>query len=84
MKNHMLTGVAICALVTAMAGAAMAADAAADDAMATASVEEIVILGRGEARQVQQVEGKEILRVIPGASPLKLVDKLPNVNLQSA
>ena len=84
MKNHMLTGVAICALVTAMAGAATAADAAADDAMATASVEEIVILGRGEARQVQQVEGKEILRVIPGASPLKLVDKLPNVNLQSA
>jgi len=87
MNNRMLMGVAVAALVSGLAGAAAAADAAAGaaaDAMEGASVDEIVILGRGEARQVQTVAGEELTLEAPGASPLKLVEKLPNVNFQAA
>jgi len=82
MKTRMLMGVAVAALVAGSAQSAVAAEA---DAVAEgAAVEEVVILGRGETRQVQSVAGAELSLEAPGASPLKLVDKLPNVNLQSA
>ncbi|MEW5688045.1 MAG: TonB-dependent receptor [Pseudomonadota bacterium] len=83
MKHHLLTGAALAALILAAPGLALAADAAAD-AAASSSVEEIVILGRGETRQVQTVSGEELSLEMPGASPLKLVEKLPNVNFQAA
>lgn len=83
MRNHLLTGAALAALVLAAPAVAMAADAAAE-ADAPSSVEEIVVLGRGETRQVQKVSGEELSLEMPGASPLKLVEKLPNVNFQAA
>ena len=45
---------------------------------------EIVVFGRGETRQVQQITSKELLILAPGTSPLKAIEKLPSVNFQSA
>lgn len=44
----------------------------------------IVVFGRGETRQVQEVTSKELLILAPGTSPLKAIEKLPSVNFQSA
>jgi iron complex outermembrane receptor protein len=89
MKNRMFMGAAVAVLTLAQAGLAMAAEGAAvadgaAEAAADSTVEELVVLGRGESRQVQTVSGEELSLEAPGASPLKLVEKLPNVNLQSA
>lgn len=53
----------------------------ADEANADA---EIVVFGRGETRQVQDLSGSEIVKLAPGTSPLKAIEKLPGVNFQSA
>lgn len=45
---------------------------------------EIVVFGKGETRQVQEVSSKELLILAPGTSPLKAIEKLPSVNFQSA
>lgn len=45
---------------------------------------EIVVFGKGETRQVQEVTSKELLILAPGTSPLKAIEKLPSVNFQSA
>lgn len=86
MKNRMLMGAAAMVLAAAGARGAAAAEAAngAEAADSAAGVAEIVVLGRGETRQVQTVSGEELSLEVPGASPLKLVEKLPNVNFQSA
>lgn len=82
MNHRLLYGVAAAALAVGMASSATAGESVAGEA--EAAVEEIVVLGRGEARQVQTVSGEELSLEAPGASPLKLVEKLPNVNFQSA
>jgi iron complex outermembrane receptor protein len=63
----------------------MSAVAIADEA-ATAGpmLEEVVVFGRGETRQVQSVAAVQIEQLPPGTSPLKAVEKLPGVNFQSA
>lgn len=45
---------------------------------------EIVVFGKGETRQVQELSSKELLILAPGTSPLKAIEKLPSVNFQSA
>ena len=45
---------------------------------------EIIVFGRGETRQVQELTSKELLILAPGTSPLKAIEKLPSVNFQSA
>lgn len=57
--------------------AAPAADAAAAEG-------EIVVFGRGETRQVQEIQAKDILTLTPGTNALKAIEKLPSVNFQSA
>jgi iron complex outermembrane receptor protein len=54
-----------------------AADAAADGA-------DIIVFGRGETRQVQEISAKDIVTLTPGTNPLKVIEKLPSVNFQSA
>ncbi|WP_304177972.1 TonB-dependent receptor [Phenylobacterium aquaticum] len=81
MKHHLLAGAAAGALLL-IAGQACAAEAAATDA--GASVEELVVYGKGESRQVQQIAVQEIEQAAPGTSPIKMVEKLPGVNFQSA
>lgn len=79
MKSQLLAGAALGVILLGWAHGATAAEAAD-----TAAVEELVVFGRGEARQVQTVDGADLLLEVAGASPLKMVEKLPNVNLQSA
>ena len=61
-----------------------AADEVADDTIAEEAADEIVVFGRGETRQVQELSSKELLILAPGTSPLKAIEKLPSVNFQSA
>jgi iron complex outermembrane receptor protein len=63
-----------------LSGLAMADDAAVADAV----LEEVVVFGRGETRQVQSVAVAQIEQLPPGTSPLKAVEKLPGVNFQAA
>ncbi|MDO7835987.1 TonB-dependent receptor [Sphingobium sp. HBC34] len=56
---------------------APAADAGAADA-------DIVVFGRGETRQVQEISARDIVTLTPGTNPLKAIEKLPSVNFQSA
>ena len=82
MKLQLMAGAGIAALLL-MAGQALAADAAAA-ADGAANVEEVVIYGQGESRQVQAIQVKDIEQAAPGTSPIKMVEKLPGVNFQSA
>ncbi|WP_341207557.1 TonB-dependent receptor [uncultured Sphingomonas sp.] len=45
---------------------------------------EVVVLGFGQARQVQTITAADIERQTPGTTPLKALAKLPGVNFQSA
>lgn len=81
MKHHLLLGAAVGALVIS-AGQAWAADA--ETAEADAAVSELVVYGQGESRQVQTIQPEEIRIAAPGTSPIKLIEKLPGVNFQSA
>lgn len=48
------------------------------------TIADIVIIGRGEARQVQTLSARDFSLIVPGTSPLKAIAKLPGVNFQSA
>lgn len=63
--------------VVALAQEAASTDAAAEDA-------EIVVYGRGETRQVQELSSDALTILAAGTSPLKAIEKLPSVNFQSA
>lgn len=78
MKTYLLAGAAVCVLSIA-AGPAFAADAAE-----AAGVEELVVYGQGQSRQVQTLQAKDLETAAPGTSPIKAVEKLPGVNFQSA
>ncbi|MCY1670934.1 TonB-dependent receptor [Novosphingobium sp. SL115] len=57
----------------------------ADEALPAASdAMEIVVLGQGQTRQVQELSNQELTILASGTSPLKAVEKLPSVNFQSA
>lgn len=62
------------------AGAAVAQDSE----QGTNPVEEVVVLGRGETRQVQSVSSLQIDALPAGTNPLKAIEKMPGVNFQSA
>src|SRR5688572_5683140 len=47
-------------------------------------LEEVIVLGRGETRQVQSITAQQIEYLPPGTSPLKAIEKLPGVNFQAA
>lgn len=68
--------------------AADAADAAADSAAAAGALagpmQSVEITGRGQSRQVQNINKADLAEALPGTSPLKVLDKLPGVNFQSA
>ncbi len=53
-------------------------------AEAASSELEIVVLGQGQTRQVQELSNKDITILASGTSPLKAIEKLPSVNFQSA
>ncbi|WP_288457302.1 TonB-dependent receptor [uncultured Sphingomonas sp.] len=84
--KFMLLAGATALLFTATAVAAQEAPAptAAADQPAAGDNSDIVVLGFGQARQVQTVTAADLERLTPGTSPLKAVSKLPGVNFQSA
>lgn len=69
------------AAMVAMPAMAQQENLPADEEMAEG---DIVVFGRGETRQVQELTSKELLILAPGTSPLKAIEKLPSVNFQSA
>jgi iron complex outermembrane receptor protein len=72
-----------CLLVLhAFASAATAADLPADAPDAAPQVVEVT--GKGQTRQVQNITRADIAKAVPGTSPLKVLEKLPGVNFESA
>ena len=64
-----------------------ATDAAADDSAIAAlagPIQSVEITGRGQSRQVQNINKTDLAEALPGTSPLKVLEKLPGVNFQSA
>ena len=45
---------------------------------------DIVVIGKGETRQVQELSQQDLAELTPGTSPLKAIEKLPGVNFQAA
>ena len=66
--------------------AALATAAETSEATTEAAAEEaeIIVLGRGETRQVQEVSQRDIAVLLPGTSAIRAIEKLPSVNVQSA
>lgn len=59
-------------------------DAAASDSDSADEGNTIVVFGRGETRQVQEVDAADIQILTPGSSPIKAIEKLPSVNVQAS
>lgn len=78
-KFRFLTSAALLAL-PAVAWAQTPAETPADES----TTEEIVVFGRGETRQVQELKSDDIVTLTPGTSPLKAIEKLPGVMFQAA
>lgn len=57
---------------------------AATDSADSSDAAEIVVIGRGETRQVQELSNDDLRILAAGTSPLKAIEKLPSVNFQSA
>lgn len=64
--------------------AATAATANGADADSASTTNEIVVIGTGQTRQVQGITAQDIAVSTPGTSPLRVLEKLPSVNFQSA
>jgi iron complex outermembrane recepter protein len=81
--THSLRAALVAGTATiAFASPAVAQEAVTDD---TADAENVIIVfGKGETRQVQQVSAADITVQLPGTSPLKVIEKLPSVNFQAA
>lgn len=69
---------------TVIAMPAFAQDAAPVADATTTDSTEIIVFGRGETRQVQEITSRDIVTLTPGTNPLKAIEKLPSVNFQSA
>jgi iron complex outermembrane receptor protein len=87
MKNHLMLGAAVGAILLFIGGHALAADAAAPVATAPAEASEVdavIVIGQGQSRQVQTLKNDAIGLEAAGTSALKAIDKLPGVTFQSA
>ncbi|MDP3783610.1 MAG: TonB-dependent receptor [Sphingopyxis sp.] len=81
-RNRLRTGAAL--MVAFAVTPVFATETAVDAAVDGGDVAEIVVLGQGQARQVQEIGAADIALEVAGISPLKAIDKLPGVNFQSA
>ncbi len=84
MKRTILLALAGTALTAVPAVAQDAAILPADEMAGDDGSSDIVVFGRGETRQVQELGGEDVRILAPGTSPLKAIEKLPGVNFQSA
>lgn len=67
-----------------IAAPALAQDAPPAPAAGDVDSANIIVFGRGETRQVQEITSRDIVTLTPGTNPLKAIEKLPSVNFQSA
>ena len=67
-----------------LAAPAYAQDAVVPADEAATDGDAIVVFGKGETRQVQEVKAADIAVLLPGTSPIRAIEKLPSVNIQSA
>lgn len=81
MKSQLLASAA--ALASILHAYAYAQDAEGNG-VELAAVDEILVLGRGETRQVQTLVADDIKILPPGTSPIKLVERLPGVAVSGA
>lgn len=81
-RNRLRAGVAAVAMLAA--APALAEETAVAAATDDAGTDEIIVLGTGQARQVQEIGAADIALDVPGINPLKAIEKLPGVNFQSA
>lgn len=75
--RHRLTPICLL-LATAFVPSAFA------DTGAAVQTEEVSVFGQGQTRQVQNITRDDLEKAVPGTSPLKVLEKLPGVNFQSA
>ena len=73
----------VAAAVAAVLAAANV-QAAETEVPAETALEEVLVFGRGQSRQVSEVSAIEIQQAAPGTSALKIISKLPGVSFQSA
>ena len=72
-------------VLQALACYAHAADTAPETfAPAVGSIQIVEVMGQGQSRQVQNISRSDMMKAVPGTSPLKSLEKLPGVNFQSA
>lgn len=71
----------VSALALAVGGPVMAQ---APDDSSESEDGSIVVFGKGETKQVQEVSAVDIELITPGASPIKAIEKLPSVNVQAS
>ena len=78
-----ITAALLMASTAVIAMPAFAQDVLPADA-AAADGANIIVFGRGETRQVQEIQSQDIVTLTPGTNALKAIEKLPSVNFQSA
>src|SRR5450830_1205008 len=72
-------------VLQALACSAQAADSVAPEAEPVAAAMLVVeVTGTGQSRQVQNITRADLVKAVPGSSPLKALEKLPGVSFQSA
>ena len=71
-------------LFLVVSGIASSSVFAADPSGSISTIQEVIVFGQGETRQVSEVSETEIAQAAPGSSPLKILSKLPGVNFNSA
>lgn len=76
----MKTQVSVAAFVAALVGVPQQVVHAADGE----TLEEVIIFGRGETRQLQGLGAEQLEYLPPGTSPLKAIERLPGVNFQAS
>lgn len=80
-KAASLAGAATIAL---MAQTAFAQENIGDVPEDEVSGEAIIVYGRGQTHQVQEVESEDIAILLPGSSVIRAIERLPSVNVQAA
>ncbi|MCX7282846.1 MAG: TonB-dependent receptor [Novosphingobium sp.] len=83
-STSLLAAPAIAAPAIAAAQQAPAPETDTEMAAPASADAEIVVLGAGQTRQVQELSTAQLTILASGTSPLKAIEKLPSVNFQSA
>ncbi|GAA0623863.1 TonB-dependent receptor [Brevundimonas kwangchunensis] len=82
--KRILAGVSLAALAFATPSLAQTLVSEPDGPDGPTSLEDVVVFGRGSARQQSSITDEAIAIEVPGTSPLKAIERLPGVSFQSS